>query len=153
MLRLRWLSAALLPPVLLVAAACGGGDDDETADGGDGGGDSQATGTPLSDTEYLKTLCSGLTAYQESVLSTPDPDEIAKVVEDFAADMKAVTPPEDLQDWQAGFVKYLEDAVEEPTSLLTTAPPMPDDDVRQRLANKVPEVPECKYPTFLGEKR
>jgi len=48
--------------------------------------------------------------------------------------MKALTPPADLAEYNTQFVAYLEAALEEPTSLVTTAPPEPPADARRRMA-------------------
>jgi len=47
------------------------------------------------------------------------------------------------------FIKYLEDAVSEPTSLVTRTPPMPDKDAARRLAALEPGISECKDGTFF----
>ena len=148
---MRWLLALFLLPVLPLAAACGGGDDDD---------EETATptvnteaGPPLNDTDYLETLCTGLSNYQDALLSKQTAEEIGEVITDFADEMRAVNPPEDVSEFHLAFVSYLEAAVADPTSLVTTQPPLPDEDVRERLANKVNDIPECKYPTFLGEPR
>ena len=67
--------------------------------------------------------------------------------------MKALNPPADLAEYNAQFVAYLEAALEEPTSLVTTAPPAPPDDARRRLAALEPTIPECKDPTFFSRDR
>jgi hypothetical protein len=79
------------------------------------------------------------------------PDEIADVIRDFIETMKDTNPPADLVEYNDEFIEYLEDAVNEPTSLLTRKPPLPDDDVQRRIASKEPSVPECKDPTFFSK--
>ncbi|MCC6383247.1 MAG: hypothetical protein IT304_12130 [Dehalococcoidia bacterium] len=144
----RLPSLALVPVLafLLLASACGGGDGGEktTATSPVGGG------TPLSDVEYLKVFCTGVTNYYEAVNTQPTKEGIAKVVQAYIDSLKAVQPPADLQDYQAAYLKYLQDAVNDPTRLLTQKPPLPAEGARDRLAGKVKDIPECKYPTFLG---
>jgi hypothetical protein len=127
--------------VVLAGAACGGGSK------------SSATPTPsgptISDEEYLRAICVGVTQFSDALVSKSSADEITKVVRDFSASMKQLTPPADLQKYNADFTKYLDDAANDPTSLLTTKPPLPADNVRQRLAAKETNVPECKAPTFF----
>jgi hypothetical protein len=137
---------------LPVLAACGDDDNDKGA--------SAATQTPsgggvaLSDEAYLKVLCTGLVKYQDTILSTTTKaDDIAKVIRDYIASFDGVTPPKGLEKWQQDYTKYLNDAINDPTALVVTPPPMPPDSERDRLASKTSSVPECKYPTFLGEKR
>lgn len=133
----RSLFLLLALPVLLIAAACGD-DDHESPKGG---------GT---DEEYLKTICVGTANFSDALLSKTTADEIAKVVRDFADEMKKANPPADLVEYNEQFVKYLEDAVNDPTSLVTRQPPLPSEDIQQRLANLEPTIPECKDPTFFS---
>jgi len=139
--------AVLALPVL---AACGDGNSDKTTSTPSTSGGSVA----LSDEAYLKVLCTGLVKYQDTILSTTTKaDDIAKVIRDYIATFDGVTPPKGLEKWQRDYTKYLNDALSDPTALLVTPAPMPPDSERDRLASKVSNVPECKYPTFLGEKR
>ena len=64
--------------------------------------------------------------------------------------MEETNPPSDLREYNDEFIKYLEDAVNDPTSLVTRQPPLPDDDIQRRLAAKEPSVEECKDPTFFS---
>jgi hypothetical protein len=75
------------------------------------------------------------------------------VIKDYIASVQKVTPPADLVSWQNGFVKYLQTMVPDPTKALSQSPPLPPESVRKRLADQVKDVPDCKYPTFLGEPR
>jgi hypothetical protein len=132
---------ATLMLVVLAGAACGGG------------AKSSATPTPsgptISDEEYLRAICVGVTQFSDALVSKSSADEITKVVRDFSASMKKLTPPADLQKYNTDFTKYLDDAANDPTSLVTKKPPLPADSVRQRLAAKEMNVPECKAPTFF----
>ena len=133
----------------LAFAACG---DDG---GGKGGGNGDGAGTetaPVSDEAYLKVFCTGLSNYQDALLSARTAAAISKVVVEYADAMDKVEPPEDIKGFHKDFVKYLRDAVKDPTSLTTKTPPKPATAQRQRLAGKVNDIPECRYPTFLGEK-
>jgi hypothetical protein len=118
-----------------------------------GGGDAPKTKNPdaLTDEGYLKVFCTGLTDYQDALVSKTTKEDIAKVITDYIAALKTVTPPDDLTKFHSDYIKYLQDAVADPTSLVTRKPPLPSDSVRQRLASKTTDVPECKYPTFLGQ--
>lgn len=132
---------ALLALGFVLAAACGGG--------------SKPAGTPtpsgpaISDEEYLRAICVGVTQFSDALVSKSSANEITKVVKDFSASIKKLTPPADLQQFNADFARYLDDAANDPTSLLTKKPPLPPDSVRQRLTSKESSVPECKGPTFF----
>ena len=148
----------LVALVLLIAAACGGGGGSGGSGGNSSGGAAPspsvtAAGAPLSDLAYLKTFCTGLTNYQEALVSAKDAQSIGNVIREFSGSMKAVNPPEDLREFHTQFVAYLDAALADPTSLVASAPPLPPESVRARLAGKVKDVPECKYPTFLREPR
>jgi hypothetical protein len=125
---------------LLLAAACG--DDDDALP--------TPTGPAGSDEDYLRAVCIGTSNFSNSLLSKTSAEQIAAVVREFADDMRALSPPADLAEYNAQFVAYLEAALEEPTSLVTTAPPEPPADARRRLAALEPTIPECKDPTFFS---
>jgi hypothetical protein len=135
-------------PAFLFAACDGGGSDKTTPTRA-----SAPSGPALSDEAYLKVICTGLVNYQDSLLAAKDVEAIRKVITDYSESMEAINPPADLQHFHDDFIKYLQDSVKDPTSLVTTSPPRPETAARERLASRVTSVPECKYPTFLGEKR
>lgn len=116
-------------------AGCGNGDDTPK-----GGG---------SDEDYLRAICVGTSEFSNALVSKSNPDDIAKVIQDFIKAMKATNPPADLVKYNEQFIKYLEDAVSEPTSLVTRTPPMPDKDAARRLAALEPGISECKDGTFF----
>ena len=128
------LFGAVLLPLVLVMAAC----EDDAPEGGG------------SDEDYLRAICTGSQDFSNALLSKTTPDEIAEVIRDFIEKMEATNPPADLVEYNDEFVDYLEAAVNEPTSLVTSRPPLPDDDVQRRLASKEPSVAECKDPTFFS---
>ena len=69
---------------------------------------------------------------------------------DFIKVMEDANPPEDLRTYNDEFVQYLEDSVADPTSLLTRKPPLPEEDVQRRLAQKELSVDECKDGTYFS---
>ncbi len=131
------LGVTIIPLVVLMVIACGGDSD-------------SSTNTGVSDEEYLKVICTGLSDFSDALVSKTTAAEIGQVIKDYIAEMKKVDPPSDLKKFHQDFVKYLEDSVSEPTSLVTRKPPLPSDSVRKRLAAKEPGVAECKSPTFFN---
>lgn len=153
MRHLRFLVFGAAFAALPLLAACGGGDNGSSNPDTNNGGDDDVTpsGAVLTDQQYVTTLCVGLVKYQDALLTEPTRDGIAKVIKEFIVSMKAIRPPEDVAPFHHDFVAYLETAVDEPTSLVTKAPPKPAEAIRERLVQRVTDTPECKYPTFLGE--
>lgn len=149
MLRFRWILVAALAVSGFALVACGGDDD---KDGSQPSADTTPAGDPLSDEAYLRVFCTGLTEYQDSLLTAPTADEIGKVVEEYISNLQQVNPPADLRDYHQRYISYLQSAIEDPTALTVGSPPMPDEDVRDRLAQKIPDIAECKYDTFLEAK-
>lgn len=105
---------------------------------------------PVADEEYLAVMCVNLDRFSDAVIEATAEAEIAEVIEDFIEELEAVEPPADLREFHAAFIEYLEEAVDDPTSPLVLAPPLPDDDVRERLADKERSVEECREPTFFN---
>ncbi|WP_322818553.1 hypothetical protein [Tepidiforma sp.] len=138
---MRSLSLTALLTAIVVAtllAACGGGDSSP-----------KATGTG-NDEDYLRAVCAGIDQVSDALVAATSPAEIARVLEDFAATMRAIDPPPDLADYNRKFVAYLEAALDDPTSVVTTSPPLPPDAARRRLASLEPSIPECREPTFFS---
>lgn len=134
-MRFRLVLGGLVLPAMLFAAACG---EDEAPPGGG------------SDEDYLRAICAGTSNFSSALISKTTPGEIAEVIRDFIEDMKATNPPADLREYNEEFVQYLEDAVNEPTSLVTREPPLPSEEVQRRLAAKELTVEECKDGTFFS---
>ena len=135
----RFLFAgAILLPALVLFSSCGDDGDDDTPNSG---------GT---DEEYLAAICKGTSDFSNALLTKTTAAEIGNVIEDFITLMKDANPPADLADYNQEFVKYLEDAVADPTSLVTREPPLPPDDIQRRLAAKELSVDECKDGTFFS---
>ncbi len=152
---LRFLLFAVAFASLPLIAACGGDGKSSTGTPSNNGEDAEVTpaGPPLNDQQYLSTLCVGLVNYYDALLTEPTREGIAKVVKEFIVSMKSVNPPADVAPFHKDFIAYLNAAVDEPTALVTIAPPKPAEPIRERLAARVNDTPECKYPTFLGEPR
>jgi len=130
---LRLLVVAAI--VVVSTAACGGGSDSAST--------TPTAGMGATDEEYLKVICAGTQAFSDALISQTTPEGIAKSIKDFAAALKAITPPEDLRDFHTEITKYLEESVSDPTSLVTKKRPQPPEAARSRLASKEPNVPEC----------
>lgn len=135
----RFLFAgAILVPALVLFSSCGDDGDNDTPKSG---------GT---DEEYLAAICKGTSDFSNALLTKTTAAEIGNVIEDFITLMKDANPPADLADYNQEFVKYLEDALADPTSLVTREPPLPPDDIQRRLAAKELSVDECKDGTFFS---
>lgn len=106
--------------------------------------------TDVDDEAYLAVLCAGLDRFSDAIQVETEEAGIAAAIEAFIEDLEAVAPPEDLRDFHGAFIAYLEDAVDDPTSPLVVPPPLPEDDVRERLAAKESSVAECREPTFFS---
>ena len=104
----------------------------------------------VDDEGYLAVMCANLDRFSDAILVETEEAGIAAVIEDFIDELEAVAPPADLRDFHGAFIEYLEDAVDDPTSPLVLPPPLPDDDVRERLAAKERSVEECREPTFFS---
>ena len=154
MARMRRIGLALALLALtigLAIAACGGGDDDD----GDASptvpaGDPTALPREVDDEAYLAVLCSGLESFSNAINTEPTEEGISRVIVAFIEDLEAVEPPEDVRPFHLAFIGYLQEAVDDPTRPLTTEPPLPDEDVRDRLAEKERRVDECRDATFFA---
>ena len=134
-IRVRFpLALALAACLALAALAC----DDDPAP------------VAVGDEGYLAVMCANLDRFSDAILRETEEAGIAAVIEDFIGELEAVAPPADLREFHDAFIAYLEDAVGDPTSPLVREPPLPDDDVRERLAEKERLVPECREPTFFS---
>jgi hypothetical protein len=127
----------ILSASALLLAACG--DDDDAAPKGGG-----------SDEDYLRAICVGTSNFSNALLSKTNANDIAQVIKDFIAEMKKTNPPADLVKYNDEFIKYLEDAVSDPTSRVTRAPPLPSTDIQRRIAALEPTIAECKDGTFFS---
>jgi hypothetical protein len=141
--------ASALPMILalcaMLFASCGGG----SSESGNTPADSATSGGTASDEAYLKVICGGADNFYNAVQTSSTAVGISKAINDFSASLQKITPPADLQQFNREFIKYLQDAVDNPTSLLSTNPPLPPDKARDRLVSKEKDVEECKNPTFL----
>ena len=104
----------------------------------------------VADEAYLAVMCANLDRFSDAVQVETEESGIAAVIQDFIDALEAVDPPADLQDFHDAFLEYLEDALDDPTSPLVLAPPLPDDEARERLAGKERSVAECREPTFFN---
>ncbi len=114
-----------------------------------GGSDRVERGTG-NDADYLRAVCLGIDRVSDALVSATSADAIAAAIEEFANTMRAINPPPDLTDYNRQFVAYLDAALKDPTSVVTTSPPLPPDRARRRLAQLEPSIPECREPTFFS---
>lgn len=138
--RFYFLLMLLLPLAVFVASCLGGNDKDDDPAPASGG----------SDEDYLTAVCRGTSNFSDALVSKTTAAEISEVIRGFITEMRASNPPADLAEYNKEFVRYLENAVNDPTSLVTTAPPDPPEDARERLAAKESQVEACKNPTFFS---
>ena len=143
---------ALIPfavAVSVMLAACGGGDgndDEPTADDADQ--PFMDTSAPqMSDTEYVAALCDGVEAWVDALNTRSTPDELAEARDKLEADTRALHPPAGAEDFQRGYVEYLDNAESEPTILVTTDPPLPEGELRERLSAAEGSA-DCEYRFF-----
>lgn len=141
-MRMRFLLVGLLA-LPLALAACGGDSNDDA--------EPTASANALTDEQYLAVFCTGISNYREALLNQPSAAGIANAIKAYVAELKKIEPPAGLGKWHKEYITYLEDAEKDPTSLVSTAAPLPSDTDRARLASKATSIPECKYPTFLGQ--
>jgi len=133
--------AAVLVAILAVAAilsACGGGSAKPTP-----------VGPAVSDQDYLNVICTGLTSFTDALVSKTRPEDLTQVIKDYIASLQKVQPPAGVEQFHQDFIKYLQDSIADPTSLVTKTPPLPTGTVRQRLAAVESQTPACKDAKFF----
>jgi hypothetical protein len=115
------------------------------------GGSAKPTpvGPALSDDAYLQVICTGLSNFSNALLTKTKPEDLAQVIKDYIASLQGVQPPAGVEQFHQGFIKYLQDSIADPTSLVTKTPPLPTGAVRQRLATAETQTPECKDAKFF----
>lgn len=155
--RAPFIVACIALLTLAATSACGGGDDDDTPTATAAGNETPIPSItpnpdPLSDEEYLAVICSGLADYTAAIVTETTVEGIRAVVLDYIASLQAVTPPEDVQPFHDDFIAYLSAAIDSPTDLLAMPRPLPEDDVRDRLAGKENDVEECRNATYFAER-
>lgn len=133
----------------LLFAACGGSKNAASPSATGSARAGSTAGAGVSDEAYLKVICGGTDEFYNAVQTATTADAISKVIRNFITQLKSVNPPSDLRQFNSQFIKYLQDAVDNPTSLLTADPPLPPEKARNRLVSKESDVEECKNPTFL----
>ncbi|MEX0784631.1 MAG: hypothetical protein WD557_18505 [Dehalococcoidia bacterium] len=142
---------ALLPAAAiltsLLVAACGGGDNDDDATPGADEPFMDTSSAQLSDTDYVAALCDSIEEWVDAVNSKSTVDELRAARDKLEADARALHPPEGAADFQRAYVGYLQNAESEPTILITQPPPLPEGDLRARLAAVEPAA-SCEYPLF-----
>lgn len=157
---MRPLVLVLLLALPLLGVACGGSDDDDATASAvtTQPGSSPANGeTPLptgmlDDEEYLAVVCTGLAEFSDALNTAETEESLSDVVRDYVASLQAVTPPEDVQSFHQELIAYLSAAVDNPTELVTSPRPLPEEDVRDRLAEKEASVDACRDASFFSER-
>lgn len=131
---------------LLLAACGGGGDDDDTTP--DAGEPFMDTSVPqLNDTEYVAALCDSIEEWVDAVNTRGTVEELQEARDKLEADTRALHPPEGAEDFQRDYVQYLDNAESVPTILVTQSPPLPDGELRTRLADAEADA-GCEFPLF-----
>lgn len=148
----RLLVLSMTIAVLAFAAACGGGGDDGPTATPAAGDSTPGALREVDDLGYLDVFCGGVARYFDVVQTATTVDEIAEAVAVFVSEMEAVVPPEDVRPFHQAFIDYLRASADDPTSLLVEPPPVPDEDVRERLAGKESQVDSCKESNFFSSR-
>ena len=150
----RSLSLIALATVLgLFTVACGGGSGDTS-----GSEPSPTSSDPaptiearvVSDEQYLAVICVGLQDFSTAIETETTEAGISSVIIAFIDELKAIEPPADVQPFHTAFIAFLQEAVDDPTRPLVVEPPLPSDEVRDRLGAKERSVAECREPTFFS---
>ena len=131
--------------IVVFAIACGGGTSEPAP---------EPTATPpppsaVDDAAYVVIMCAGLDAFSDSTETATTAEELAAVLQEFIDELQAVSPPADVAKFHEAFTNYLIDSLDDPTRPLVTAPPLPDKDVRDRLAQVEHDAPECEKAIFF----
>lgn len=107
----------------------------------------------VSDEEYLAIICTGLEEFSSALIRADSPEEIIEVVQAYIDSLVVVEPPEDVQPFHNRFVGYLDESLEDPGQLVMRPRPLPEDDVRERLAEVERDVDECQDLVFFAERQ
>ncbi|GBD22766.1 hypothetical protein HRbin29_00410 [bacterium HR29] len=137
----RWF-LGVVGAAMLGSAACGGGPSSTPLP--------TAAGTPYTDEQYLAVMCRDLDHLTDVLVTATNADDVRQALQRFIDDLRSVVPPADLAAFHAAFIAYLEEALAQPLDVITRKPPLPEEEVRRRLAAKEPTVPECRRPTFFS---
>ncbi len=140
-MRALFVSIAILALLPLLFAACSDSDSKSTP--------TIVAGTPASDDAYMTVFCTGLSNLSSALVSKPTANEIATVMKAYITELKKITPPKDLEKFHAEYIKFFEDSVNDPTSVLTRKPPAPSETVRQHYADIEQKTPACKDARFF----
>ena len=143
---------ALVLALSFLAISCGGGSSDPDGGSGSNGGEPSPTvvSRAVADEEYLAVMCTGLERFSTAIATETTAAGISAVIVEFTGELEAIDPPTDVVPFHEAFIAFLEEAVDDPTRPLVVAPPLPSDEVRDRLGAKERGVAECREPTFFG---
>lgn len=105
----------------------------------------------VSDAQYLAIICTGLDRFSSSLVQADTEDEIVTVIRDYIGSLEEVSPPVDAEEFHQEFIEYLRESMDEPGELATRPRPVPEDDVRDRMAHAERNVDECQDLAFFDE--
>lgn len=137
----RWILSGVGAAMLIAASACGGSSTTPLP---------TAAGTPYTDEQYLAVMCRDLDHLTDVLVTATTADDVRRAIQRFIDDLETVVPPPDLTTFHSEFIAYLREALDQPLDVITRKPPLPNEEVRRRLASKEPTVPECRRPTFFS---
>lgn len=105
----------------------------------------------VSDEQYLAIICTGLDRFSSSLVQADTEDELVNVIQDYIGSLEEIVPPVGAEEFHEEFIDYLRASMDEPGELVTRPRPVPEDDVRNRMAHAEGNVEECQDLAFFAE--
>lgn len=100
------------------------------------------------DEPFLAGLCDATLGFSQALAAADTPEAIRGTIEAYRDEVAALEPPEDLDEYQADLVAYLDAVAADPAS--AGEPPEPPDDAERRLDSTALGVEECGETGFFA---